>query len=158
MTDQTRTRPRSSGPYRFTVSWTVGLAVTLVHIGTAAFLWFVFKHHPTFTEDINAPEVTLPLTVAYVVSITKWFIDTRGIRQSDEQYGWPMVAFALLVIVTFLVCLPLGPYLYMTGDIKDAKTLNDFYLFVESVLGGVFALIFGELFGTSKTGSDQPPD
>ncbi|WP_137702184.1 hypothetical protein [Marimonas lutisalis] len=145
-----------SGPYRFTIAWIAGLAITLVHIGTAAFLWFSFRHHPAFTDDISPPEVTLPLTVACVVSIAKWFIDTRGLRKSDQQYGWPMVAFATIVIVTFLVCLPLGPYLYMTGTIAQVETLNEFYLFVESVMGGVFALLFSELFGTSDQTEQYP--
>lgn len=140
----------TSGPYRFTVAWIVGLVVTLVHVGTAAYLWFVFRHHASFSGEISAPEVTLPLTVAYIVSITKWFLDTRGIRNSDAQFGWPLVAFIAIVIPAFLIALPLGPYLYMEGTIQSPETLNAFYLFVESVLGGAFALIFSELFGTSE--------
>lgn len=142
---------QTNGPYRFTVAWIAGLITTVVHIGTAAYLWFSFRHHPSVTDDITAPEVTLPLTIAYFLSITKWFIDTKGHRRSDLRYGWPMVCFTGIVITAFLIALPLGPFLYIQGDlIRNAQTLNEFYLFVESVLGGAFALIFSELFGSSE--------
>lgn len=136
--------------YRFTVSVVSALAITIVHVGTAAYLWFSFRNHPAFTEEINTPEVSLPLTVAYVVSITKWFIDTKGIRNSEEIYGLPFVIFIALVVGSFLLSLPLGPYLYLRGDIQDAATLNSYYLFVESVLGGMYALLFSEMFSTAE--------
>lgn len=135
--------------YRFNISVIAALAITIFHVGTSAYLWFGFRNHVAFTEDINSPEVTLPLTVAYVVSVTKWFIDSKGIRRSDETYGLPFVVFIGLVVGAFLISLPLGPYLYLEGSIQDAAMLNSYYLFVESVLGGMYALIFGELFSAS---------
>lgn len=139
-------------PFKFTIASRVGLSIVVVHVATAAYLWFSFRHHPSFNPEIHAPEVTLPLTIAYVIATVKWFFDTRGIRNSDERYGYPLVILITFISGCFLLALPLGPYLYMSGTIFDPKSLNDYYLFVESVLGGMFALMFSEMFGvTNKT-------
>ncbi|MEM6898509.1 MAG: hypothetical protein AAF583_01885 [Pseudomonadota bacterium] len=138
-------------PYKFWVAAIIGLLIVVVHIGTSAYLWFSFIHRPAYDPSINSAEVTLPLTIAYVVSVVKWFIDTKGRRATDETYGIPLVVLIVLVVGSFLIALPLGPYLYLQGTILEPALLNQYYLFVESVLGAMFALLFGELFGSSDT-------
>ena len=137
-------------PLKHSVSCSVGLSIVVVHIITSAYLWFGFRHELTVKSDIHAPEITLPLTVAYVVSVVKWFIDTQGKRSSDDTYGIPLVVLIILVAGSFLIALPLGPYLYLSGAIFEPETLNQYYLFVESILGAMFALLFAEMFGSSK--------
>ena len=135
--------------YSFWVAGIIGLLIVIIHIGTSIYLWFSFVNHSLFKDEIAAHEITLPLTVAYVVSVIKWFIDTKGIRKSDETYGWLLVLLIVIVVGCFLIALPLGPYLYLSGEIKTADGLNKYYIGVEAVLGVMFALLFGEMFGTA---------
>lgn len=139
-------------PYKFWVATVLGMAIVVVHIGTSAYLWFIFAGHASYSDDIIAAEVTLPLTVAYVVSVVKWFLDTRGKRTTDETYGWPLVVLIGLVGGAFLLAMPVGIYLYMSGAIFEAELLNQYFLFVESSLGAMFALIFADMFGNAARG------
>jgi len=124
----------------------VGLIIVAFHIGLTAYLWLVFQ--PEADSAVAAAQIATPLTVTYAVSIVAWFVSTRGLITSNEQIGIAFVILTVMVVVSFLGALPLGPYLYHEHRLTPDQ-LNQYYTFVEASLGGMFVLIFNFMFGAT---------
>jgi len=124
----------------------VGIFILIFHVGMSAFLWFWFS--PNNDPAIYIEAISLPLTAGYSVAVVKWFSETGGLITSDEQFGITYVFVITLIVGIFLICLPLGPLLYLKSPEMTPEKLNQFFLFVETSLGALFSIVFADMFKT----------
>jgi|GEM_PF-4425902 len=127
------------------VSMILGLVLITVHLGMTAFLWFKFSSVST----VYIEKMALPISAAFSVSIVKWFIDNKGIIKENDRIfvGFPYVIL-VTIIMSALVAAYVGGaifYLYFDTSMKPSE-LNNFYLFVQSTMGGMLALLFSDLY------------
>lgn len=125
----------------------IGLVIVASHIGMTAYLWLIFQ--PNASKVVKAAEISMPLSATFTISVVTWFIATKGLIASDEKIGMPLVILSIMIVGSFLLALPVGPYLYLETDLS-AEGLNQYYVFVESALGGMFVLIFNFMFEKGK--------
>lgn len=128
----------------------LGMAVVISHIIINLYFWFLFG------EDSNLiiKEISTPLTVAYVTAVIKWFIDNKEYRLRTEKVRPAYAFIAILTVCLLIVSMPIGVFLYKTDMTISASRMNEFFVFVQSVFGFMFALIMGDLFA-SRRGSDK---
>lgn len=120
-----------------------GIAILVLHIFICIYFWVTFSKNP----NLAIAEITTPITAAYAVGVVKWFIDTQGLITKNDAIGIPYAVVIILINGTFLTLLVLGAYFYISDTSINENEINKFYVFVESMFGVMFALIFSDLFG-----------
>lgn len=136
------------------VSMILGLLLITVHLSMTAFLWFKFSN----VSAVYVEKMALPISAAFSVSIVKWFIDNKGIiREKDRIFvGLPYVILVTIIMAALVAAYVGGAlvYLYFDPSMKPTE-LNNFYLFVQSTMGGMLALLFSDLYEKPIEDSDN---
>ena len=136
------------------VSMILGLLLITVHLVMTAFLWFKFSDVST----VYVEKMALPISAAFSVSIVKWFIDNKGIiREKDRVFvGLPYVILVTIIMSALGAAYVGGAIFYLYIDISMEPTeLNNFYLFVQSTMGGMLALLFSDLYEKPVENTDD---
>jgi hypothetical protein len=127
------------------VSMILGLILITMHLVMTSFLWFKFSDIST----VYIEKMALPISAAFSVSIVKWFIDNKGIIKEEDRVfvGLPYVILVTLVMSALGIAYVGGAlwYLYFDSSMEPSE-LNNFYLFVQSTMGGMLALLFSDLY------------
>ena len=85
------------------------------------------------------------MTGAFALTVVKWVIDTQGLISSEKTVGLTLVVILLLLTVSLYGALIYGPYQYQIGSWQPDE-LNRFFVFVETGIGGMFGLLFNDMF------------
>ena len=127
------------------VSMVLGLILVTVHLCMTAFLWVKFSDY----SAIYVEKMALPITAAFSISIVKWFVDNGGVvRKKDRIFiGLPYVVLITIIMSALVVAYVGGAVLYLYFDTNmKPEELNDFYLFAQTTMGGLLALLFSDLY------------
>ena len=96
-------------------------------------------------KSVYVAEIATPLTGAFALTVVKWVIDTQGKITSKQTVGLPLIIILVLLTVALYGALIYGPYQYQIGSWQPDE-LNRFFVFVETGIGGMFGLLFNDMF------------
>lgn len=126
------------------IAMVLGLLLIGVHLTMTAFLWFKFADN----SSVVVEKMALPISAAFSVFIVKWFIDNRGIIKDKDRIfvGLPYVLMVVMIVFALITAYVGGAFVYLYDKSMDPSQLNSYYLFVESTMGGMMALVFSDLY------------
>ena len=123
----------------------LGISMVVAHIVLLWYLWSVFGNVDTANKSVYVAEIATPLTGAFALTVVKWVIDTQGKITSKKTVGPTLVIILLLLTFALYGALIYGPYNYQIGAWQPEQ-LNRFFVFVETGIGGMFGLLFNDMF------------
>ena len=123
----------------------LGITMVVAHIALLWYLWTVFGNIATENKSVYVAEIATPLTGAFALTVVKWVIDTQGKITSEKTVGLTLVVILVLLTSALYGALIYGPYMYQQGAWQPDE-LNRFFVFVETGIGGMFGLLFNDMF------------
>ena len=123
----------------------LGISMVVAHIVLLWYLWTVFGSVETENKSVYVAEIATPLTGAFALTVVKWVIDTQGKITSEKTVGVTLVIVLVLLTGALYGALIYGPYQYQLGSWQPDE-LNRFFVFVETGGGGMFGLLFNDMF------------
>ncbi|MEQ1771134.1 MAG: hypothetical protein ABL879_14970 [Devosia sp.] len=124
----------------------LGLAVVAFHIIFTLLMWFVIAIPG---DRVAIKEIATPVTIGYAVAVVKYFIDVKGLVQSDEVIGIRLAVLTIGLVGAFIVSLVAAPFIYLNNAAITPDQLNGFFVAVESAFGALLALLFSFLYKMS---------
>ncbi|UWQ59424.1 hypothetical protein K3722_04680 [Leisingera caerulea] len=123
----------------------LGISMVVAHIVLLWYLWTVFGSVEAENKSVYVAEIATPLTGAFALTVVKWVIDTQGKITSKKTVGVTLVIILILLTFALYGALIYGPHQYQIGSWQP-DDLNRFFVFVETGIGGMFGLLFNDMF------------
>lgn len=130
----------------------LGVVIVVAHIVISFILWAVFSYGQA--DGVFLKEISLPVTLGYSIAIVKWTLDNHGIVTDTQLMGSPLVVLISAVTIAFVGGLVITPIYFEMDRSVSKELVNNVYLFIESVFGGMFSLIFSYLYSASAPAND----
>jgi hypothetical protein len=135
----------------------LGIGIVIFHVAFSFWLWFYFNPGFNSNGQLFVAELSTPLSATFSLGVIKWVIDTQGKITSQATIGLPFAFLLAFVTICLFVALVYGPLVYRSDTGMQPATLNSYFLFVDSTLGGLFALFFNDMFGRQDDKAPAPP-
>jgi hypothetical protein len=129
-----------------TVQTVVGWILVLGHFALAGFI--VIGKDATWTRDIKQAAILTisPVTVTYVVAVTKSWIDGQRLTGSGEFVNLNYSIIYILIPVLLILFLFYTVYSFPSEDFTKPEQLQQWLAGAEVVFGGTVGLIMSDLF------------
>ncbi|WP_208348670.1 hypothetical protein [Pseudaestuariivita rosea] len=127
------------------VSGTLACALLIMHCALSGLLFFYFDE--AFQEEVAIAEISLPITMAYAVTVSNWIVANQGRVDVINEVGFVYVFAVVLLFIVYCAALALGPYRYITGaENWDWQRLNTYFAIVDGAVGTLLLLFCNDLF------------
>ncbi len=133
-----------------------GLSIILFHILLSFYLWFIFNPKFNSSGEFLVAEISTPLSVTFALGVVKWVIDVQGLIKSEPKVGVLYVVTLSLVSGALYAAIILVFWNFRLME-PSPEQLNSFFLLIDSALGGLFALFYNDMFGTSEVRDSEQP-
>jgi hypothetical protein len=124
----------------------LGCFVLVVHTGMTIYLWVVYQAQTS--SQVAVAQISLPITLAYAVTVVKWLVDTQGKITRRAKVGWPYVFGVAVTVGGFFGALGFGLHSHLAGNM-GYQALNAYFAFIDGSLGALVVLFFNDLFATN---------
>ncbi|MBF9028970.1 hypothetical protein HKCCE3408_01060 [Rhodobacterales bacterium HKCCE3408] len=125
-----------------------GVLIVLGHVLLLCYLWVSFGA-PTGGGTLKVTEISTPITAAFALGVVKWIIDTQGRITSEKKVGVPYVVIFGVILLALAFGVVWGLNRYSKGEWQPDQ-LNQFFVIIESGMGGMFGLFFNDMFGPAE--------
>ena len=131
----------------------LGVAIVAFHIFLSFFLWLAYKPMVAgVVSGVEIEKIALPLTISTSISIVAWFNLNGSDLESTKTLALPFVVLILMVVGAMGIGLLWEPIRGVWNDDppapSDVAYINSSYAYIETVLGGIFYMLFNELYKT----------
>lgn len=123
----------------------LGCFVLVAHTGLTIYLWLVYQKETS--REVAVAQISLPITMAYAITVVKWLVDTQGRITLKAKVGWPYVFGVVVVVGGFFGALGMGLRSHLEGNM-GYQSLNTYFAFIDGAIGGLVILFFNDLFRT----------